>query len=233
MAEGVFRRRHLPHWDVGDRPVFITACLAGSLPAVFRRRIDEYQRELEQRVRPEDVSLDEWRYRNEKLLFAFIDELLDDASPVKHLADNRLAEMVQNAILHFANERYRLLAFVVMPSHHHWLFQPDEVWAASIVKQQRDSRRPTRTPREIISHSLQSYTGTMGNRLLESTGQFWQSETFDHWVRDEAECYRIINYIENNPVKAGLAPVPEAWKYSSAHIRQQLGIPLGFPIPRP
>ena len=39
---------------------------------------------------------------------------------------NTAAEIVRNAFLHFADERYHLLAFVVMPSLHHWLFLPLE-----------------------------------------------------------------------------------------------------------
>ena len=36
------------------------------------------------------------------------------------------------------------------------------------------------------------------------TGQFWQHESYDHWTRDLVELERIIRYIEENPVKAGL-----------------------------
>ncbi len=52
--------------------------------------------------------------------------------------------------------------------------------------------------REIISHSIQSYTATMCNRIQGQTGPYWQHETFDHWARDEAETLRIIQYIERS-----------------------------------
>ena len=108
---------------------------------------------------------------------------------------------LEDAFLHFADERYSL-AFVVMPSHHHWLFLPNEDWSLRAVKQLRQKRAKMRTPREIISHSIQSYTSTMCNRIRGKSGSYWQTETFDHWARDEAEMYRIIHYIETNPVKA-------------------------------
>jgi len=38
-------------------------------------------------------------------------------------------------------------------------------------------------------------------------------------VRDDAELERIVAYINANPVKAGLAPSPHEWLYSSAHDR--------------
>ena len=58
--------------------------------------------------------------------------------------------------------------------------------------------------------SLKSYTARQVNKLLGRTGEpFWQRESYDHWVRNETERRRIIAYIENNPVKAGLVNVPQ------------------------
>lgn len=227
---GVFRRRHLPHWDVEGHPFFITACLDGSISAAGMSRIRAYREQLENRPRPSDLSEEEWEHHRHKLLFALVDELLDGQCPVQHLADPQQAEIVQNAFLYFAGERYKLLAFVVMPTHHHWLFLPDEKWAVEAVQQsqQPDGRR--RTPREIISHSIQSYTATMCNRVRGASGPYWQTETFDHWVRDEAEMLRIIDYIENNPVKAGSVEHPQDWQWSSARLRAQSGVPRGDPL---
>ncbi|HEY6565527.1 MAG TPA: hypothetical protein VIY86_13645 [Pirellulaceae bacterium] len=227
---GIFRRRHLPHWDVEGHPCFITACLDGSLSAVGLDRIRQYRGELEARTKPNQMSENEWEHHKHKLLFALVDDLLDHQSPVQHLADERQAEMVQNSFLHFAGERYKLFAFVVMPSHHHWLFLPDEAWSLEAVRRSRQPDGRLRTPREIISHSIQSYTGTMCNRIRGKSGAYWQTETFDHWVRDESELFRIIDYIEQNPVKAGLVNRPEDWRWSSARYRLLSGHKPGEPI---
>jgi putative transposase len=48
------------------------------------------------------------------------------------------------------------------------------------------------------------------------TGQFWQAESFDHWVRNEGQFVRVKKYIEHNPVKAGLVSKIEDWPWSSA-----------------
>jgi hypothetical protein len=45
---------------------------------------------------------------------------------------------------------------------------------------------------------------------------FWRGESYDRWVRSEEEWNRIAGYIEQNPVKAGLVPTPEAYPCSSA-----------------
>jgi REP element-mobilizing transposase RayT len=232
MTDMLFRRRRLPHQDVEGHPIFVTACVDGSLSAAGLSRIEKYRKQLDTRPKPDNLTAAEWEYRKQKLLFAFVDKLLDGESPVRHLEDERQAEIVQNAFLHFAGERYKLLAFVVMPSHHHWLFLPDEAWAVKAVRKARGQTGKHKTPREIISHSIQSYTATICNRVRGKTGTYWQHETFDHWARDEAEALRIIEYIEMNPVKAGLVETPEQYRWSSARIRKRLGILPGQPIPR-
>jgi len=55
------------------------------------------------------------------------------------------------------------------------------------------------------------------NGALGRTGEtFWQAEFYDHWVRDEKEWRRIADYIENNPVKAGLVTRASDYRWSSA-----------------
>lgn len=230
MSEMVFRRRRLPHQDVDGHPIFITACLEGSLSAAGLSRIEKYRDELATRQKPDHLTAPVWEHRKQKLLFAFVDKILDGESPVRHLEDDRQAEIVQNAFLHFSGQRYKLLAYVVMPSHHHWLFLPDQAWAVEAARKARIQSGKQTTPREIISHSIQSYTATMCNRVRGTSGTYWQHETFDHWARDEAEVLRIIEYIEMNPVKAGLARAPEDHRWSSARIRKQLELQPAEPI---
>ncbi len=88
------------------------------------------------------------------------------------------------------------------------MFRPLGEWVATLdVK---------RTPRERIMHNLKSFTARTCNELLGRDGAFWQDESFDHCVRDEEELYRIIAYVENNPVKAGLVGEASEWAFSSA-----------------
>jgi putative transposase len=70
-----------------------------------------------------------------------------------------------------------------------------------------------------IMHSLKSYTANEANKLLGRGGPFWQRESYDHWVRDEVELERIVDYIAYNPVKAGLVRQPQDWFFGSAHER--------------
>ncbi len=141
---------------------------------------------MEKPACPKDLPEADWEMQKHKLLYRLVDSLLDGECPTMHLSDERLAIVVQNAFLHFADERYHLYAFVVMPSHHHWVFLPKEDWVEQLIKSQAH-KKLQRTPREAISHSIQSYTAKQCNRLLNKNGTFWQSETFDHFARDDAE----------------------------------------------
>jgi REP element-mobilizing transposase RayT len=76
--------------------------------------------------------------------------------------------------------------------------------------------RPLQQPTRLLQ-SLKGTTAREANLILVRTGQpFWQRESYDHCARDEPELERIVAYIENNPVKAGLVAKPSAYRWSSA-----------------
>lgn len=231
--QGLFRRRRLPHWDIVDGTYFVTSCLAGSIPARGLVELRQYKKHLDQKPSPDDINPAEWELRKHKLIFAQLDKWLDDRPLIRYFEKAELATIVRKSLYHFADQRYQLLAYVVMPSHVHWLFHP--VGQASnlpekLASQAGSLRHSPRTPREIIMHSMKSYTSNECNKVLKRTGQFWQDESYDHWVRDEDELLRIIEYIEQNPVKAGLVGTAEEYCFSSAHDRLKWYIPVGHPL---
>ena len=67
-----------------------------------------------------------------------------------------------------------------------------------------------------IAHSIKSYTAHEANKLLNRNGQFWQHEPFDLYIRNRKHFVNVIEYIENNPVKARLCEKPKDWRFSSA-----------------
>jgi hypothetical protein len=71
-----------------------------------------------------------------------------------------------------------------------------------------------------LTQTLKRFTARSANQLLGLTGQtFWQDDSYDHLVRDDEEFDRIVRYIENNPIKAGLVAQPEDFPWSSASLR--------------
>lgn len=227
----VFRKRDLPHIDVEGKPSLTTACLYGNLPASGLKPINQYREDLNTRAKPVHLNPQEWTLTKHKLVFKLIDSMLNSESSVRYFEEDRIAKIVQNAFLHFANDRYRLFVFVVMPSHHHWVFLPNDDWAQKLAISQRDMRH-RRTPREAMSHSIQRYTATHFNRALGRAGSFWQVKTHDHDACDETEPFRIIQYLEQNPVVAELVKVALKYRWSSANIRVRLGLKLGDAIPK-
>jgi type I restriction enzyme M protein len=60
-----------------------------------------------------------------------------------------------------------------------------------------------------ILHSWKSFTAKEANKVLARTGAFWQPESFDHLIRDEQDFTHAVEYVLNNPAKAGLSD----WKW--------------------
>jgi REP element-mobilizing transposase RayT len=116
------------------------------------------------------------------------------------LKDSRVAETLVETLMRgaFKFRDYDLHSYAVMANHVHILISP---WMRI----------------RAITRELKGVTAHSSNRILHRTGQrFWQDESFDHWVRNEAQFLRIKTYIERNPVKAGLVLKPEDWPWSSA-----------------
>ncbi len=66
-------------------------------------------------------------------------------------------------------------------------------------------------PLVTIMHSLKSYTAHEINKLREKTGGVWLREYYDRVIRSERDYIEKVNYISNNPIKAGF--VDYAWLY--------------------
>jgi REP element-mobilizing transposase RayT len=118
------------------------------------------------------------------------------------LADPNLAGIVEAALLHFQGKRYALNAWCVMPNHVH-----------AVVTPHSDYRLST------ILKSWKGFSARQVNRLRGATGTVWQRESFDHIIRSEACFEKFVEYVERNPLVAGLALHPGDWPFSSARFR--------------
>jgi putative DNA methylase len=116
------------------------------------------------------------------------------------LSDPAIAALFTEALLYGESVRrsYDLFAWVVMPNHVHVVLKPND------------------TLYEIMGWIKQA-TAVRANRLICRAGQpFWQREYFDTWIRTGDELGSVIGYVEQNPVRAGLAGCAEDWPWSSA-----------------
>ena len=132
--------------------------------------------------------------------FVWMDRHLDStrAGP-RYLAREPIAQAVLTALDHGVRlGHFDLGAWAIMPNHVHLLLLP------------------RLAPSQLLK-SLKGSSARHANLLLARTGEsFWQAESYDHWVRDEAEWQRIASYIEQNSVRAGLAAHPSDYRWSSA-----------------
>jgi len=128
-----------------------------------------------------------------------LEELMDAGHGACHLRNPRIARLVEGALWHFDGALYRLLAWVVMPNHVHTLIEP---LAGSSLSR--------------IMHAWKSFTAKEANNVLGLSGRFWQPEYYDRAIRDERHWRSAVEYIHENPVRAGLVGRCEEWPYSSA-----------------
>ena len=83
------------------------------------------------------------------------------------------------------------------------------------------------------------------NSIHGSTDHMWGSRYFARAIKDQYDFFFVMDYIDQNPVVAGLSPTPEKWKASGAYYKarnipdlidfpstdQQPNIKLLSPIP--
>ena len=111
-----------------------------------------------------------------------IERALDQGHGSAALARSDVADLVERSLLHFDNERYRLEAWVIMPTHVHVLATPLGAWTLSAITQ-----------------GWKSFTARYANRLLGREGRFWAPDYFDRAIRDERHFGNALGYIAMNP----------------------------------
>jgi REP element-mobilizing transposase RayT len=185
----------MPHWDQPGLVQAITFRLHDSVPVALRAEWEallQIKDGVEKRAR--------------------IQAYLDAGYGACYLREARIAEIVQSALLYFDGERYRLLAWVIMPNHVHVLVETKQGY-----------------PLDKIVHSWKSYTASRANGVLARTGAFWHREYIDRFIRDERHMAHTVRYIHANPVKAGLVQRAEDWPFSSARLVKALDASVVVP----
>ena len=104
-------RGYLPHLDDTAKAQSITFRLADSLP---QNKLEQLERELAHL--PEEKQSLERRKQ--------IEQWLDSGMGCCALKNPAMAHLMQETLLKFDGERYRLLAWCIMPNHVHVLIEP-------------------------------------------------------------------------------------------------------------
>ena len=119
------------------------------------------------------------------------------------LQTERMANLFIDVLRNYvAAKKFRLHDFVAMPNHFH-------------LQLTLDGRR-------TIEKAVGLVKGRFSYRAKKELGyqfEIWQPGFSDERVWDRESFLRHRSYIENNPVKAGLADKPENYPYGSAYFR--------------
>lgn len=239
MPNDHYYKRHLPHQVPSGYPIFLTWNLKGSVSANVIDAIRAEKNRLEQSPKRPGESDYDRKLRHAKILFNQRDtelggdchnylkqpfhadqhgesvnlKLLTHLGRPMWLADPAAACEVAMSIMWGVGRRYRLWAFVVMGNHCHCLLTPD-------------------VGLHEVTQGIKGFTAYKINKLHNARNRtLWQDESFDHWARDEEELYRIIDYIENNPVVSKMCESPANWPWSSAALRERFQWKRGEPFP--
>jgi putative transposase len=106
------------------------------------------------------------------------------------------AELFQQIILDYRRQgKFELHAFVIMPDHFHALITP--------------------APDVSLEKAVQFIKGAFSFRL-KSKLDVWMRSFNDSQIMSEEKFHNCVCYIEENPVRRGLAMSPNGYRFSSA-----------------
>jgi putative transposase len=135
--------------------------------------------------------------------FGRCDRLLDSGIGSAVLKSPDFANVVLDSLMWFDGSHYALIAWCIMPNHVHVVVEPlGDHLLRNIVK------------------SWKANSAARINALRGASGRLWASEYFDRFMRSQEHLSTTVDYIENNPVTAGLCKRASEWAFSSAAMRE-------------
>ena len=198
-------RGYLPHIENKTYQA-ITFRLNDSVP---RAVIDQWKAELREEGNDKTHEKDNQSGDSEAVrLRKLIDEYEDMGYGECLLTDEKIAQIVKDALFYHDGKRYRLLSWCIMPNHVHVVIEVLGGFTLSTIMQ-----------------GWKSYTAHVICKVLGRKGRIWMPEYFDRYIRSDQHLKSAIEYVENNPVNAGLVATPSEWRFGSAGHNWTAGVP--------
>jgi len=197
-------RSHGPHIQLSDAVVFITWRLAFTLP----RHLEELYNELKKPDIDNLPNLEGVKRKDINLFNRFCQ--YDDALGKLNIAGISLnkpdiVNITKEALHYYYSKTYELHAYCIMSNHLHILIKPQKDETGCYYKV------------SSIVQKIKSFTAQRINKHLNRQGQLWDRFYFDRIIRDHTDYLNVVQYIVDNPVKAGLTDKPEDWPDSYLH----------------
>ena len=196
----------LPHWTKEGAIYAVCFRLYDSLPQEKLQALREERKEIAKGAQRAGRSLTTSELRRLDYLYSEkIEQFLAAGYGSCFLQRDDIAQVVADTLRHFQDARYHLYAWCIMPNHVHVVVQP---WIEHSL-------------RDIV-YSWKKFTAVKANKILGRSGPFWQSEPFDHLIRNDESFERWIEYTWGNPELAGL----KNWKWRWSAGAQSGSTPL-------
>ena len=120
-------------------------------------------------------------------------EMVLESEQVKHLFEDVLVRAK-------AKFSFQLENFVIMGNHYHLILKPGK------------NENLSRIMQWIMSVFAMTY-----NRLFNHSGHVWERRFFSRILDSLQEYVKVCEYIDCNPVKAGLVGSPQEWNFGGLY----------------
>lgn len=201
----LYHKRLLPHIQPQRRPLFVTFRSADPIPTKFIHEYNRYKESLDstEKQQPDDREL---KINNNKKAFAMLDEIYNHCQgEIDFVKSKAVANTISENLRTLHGSLCYIYAYTIMSNHLHLLLLPEEQDGKPISLAE-------------IMKKFKGLTARQVNLILNRSESLWSREYYDHWVRNDKEFENIVEYIRQNPVKAGLVKEPEDWPWTCLNL---------------
>ncbi len=212
-----YYRQRLPHIQPIGASFFVTFRLYGSIPYAHLGKLkEEYQKKIMEAKCLKDLKAKNSLLFDIRKRYLFqIDQLLHKIvnGPIV-LSQKEILDKTKEVLHRFDGEFYDLICYSIMSNHVHILIDT----SIQIKEDQYfDEITDKFTTLDQIMKRVKAPIARFANTILNTSGQFWERESYDIYIRNEIMKSNVISYILENPVKAKLV---ESWKdYSGNYLK--------------
>lgn len=201
--------RKLPHFDHEGATFFVTYRLENSIPADIARKYKIERANEVAIVKKSQTDDKKQQLMNiERKYFLKFEALLDHPTfGDRYLDEQEYATIIKDIIHEYDGKYYQLDAYCVMPNHVHLLIDTS-------IQIDVDGSLPAKYQYlKDIMRRIKSKSAVFINRLRRTQGQLWEEESYDRYIRNTLHHQSVVNYIVQNPIKAGLSTLEKPYPH--------------------
>ena len=201
-------KRKLRHIQPEGAMFFLTWHLHEAIPKREYAKIIANRNEAINKLRetnPPDIN--KQIYNQYKAAFIHFETILDRNTGNKTPLNTYAAAKVLIEVLRkHDGVLYSLEAFTIMSNHVHAVFD--------LSIQHSDSNQSPYVQLDEVMRRVKGESSRRINEVFGRRGTLWASETWDRYIRNSRHHYAVLNYIAENPVKAGMCKQWNQYAYT-------------------